>query len=161
MNDRQLPVFNPNEMSTNPFRLHVFEGTNKKVIPAHHYVWEALPEALKANTYLHYIHSGVSCIRNIKGQLGQLQRKLFVELNKTPQVYKRCHAEALLCSTVANVATLNNTSRGTVTVAFDTSRNNGNIPGYYVYLGTNDANSFLKTLKKKEESNEEEASNNE
>lgn len=158
MSDRQLPVFNPDEIPTNPFKLHIFK-CNKKVIPAHYYLWTMLPEALMEHTYLHYIHSGVSCIRSLKGHLGQLQRLLFEELNKTPGVYKRCHAEALLCSTVAKVASPYNTPQGTVNVNFDTSRNNGNIPGYYVYLGTNDANSFLKTLKKKEEPAEDTSNN--
>jgi hypothetical protein len=99
-------------------------------IPAHITIHENIADTLvRELTYVHYMWSGVSCVRPKVGRLLEFKEALSGGQNlsgrEVLQRFEHLIAESM-------------TSLG-IEILWDSSRNNGGYPGFYVYLGTSEA----------------------
>lgn len=108
-----------------------------KFVPAHLYIFSQFPSEIKRNMRVHYLHSGVSCIRPKAGQLRDLIETLGVNL----QAFE---LEGVLRKIVGDLAHIPDSR---IVISWDSSRDNNGVPGLFIYLGTSNAPLFLKRMK--------------
>jgi len=108
-----------------------------KFVPAHMYIFSSFPNEIKNHMRIHYLHSGVSCIRPKAGRLRDLIEALGVNL----QAFEM---EGRLRGIVGDLCRIPDSR---VIVSWDSTRDNNGIPGFFLYLGTSNAPLFLKQMK--------------
>ena len=108
-----------------------------KFVPAHMYVFSQFPQEVREHMRIHYLHSGVSCIRPKAGKLRDLIEVLGVNL----QAFE---LEGVLRRIVGDFSRIPDSR---VIVSWDSTRDNNGIPGLFIYLWTSNAPLFLKQMK--------------
>ena len=121
-----------------------------KFVPAHSLIFSSFPNEIKAHMRLQYLHSGVSCIRPKAGKL----RDLIEALGVNSQAFE---LEGMLRGIVGSLCQIPDSR---VIVSWDSTRDNGGVPGLFIYLGTSNAPLFLKRMRMYREAVHKEAIRN-